>query len=130
MKLAKDYDEGFFNPFQLESSSTARERRRNCRQRLELSIFCQKVGSQDGRLLSGSTVNVSPGGALIAMPGATLRDGELVSVEMAMPSRRGRRGRGCFSGYARVVRIDDTARSTDNRNHIALEFCESSRLGF
>lgn len=128
MRIAKDSDEGLFAPFQMDSSATDRERRRNRRQRLELSIFCQKVGAQDVRLLSGSTVNVSPGGALIAMPGTALRDGELVSVEMTTPSDRGQLGRRCFSGYARVVRIDPAAGCTGNRNHIALEFCESSRF--
>ena len=84
MKLADRTPREFSSPFQ-DNSPIGSDRRRNLRKPLEMSIFCQKVGNRDGRLLSGNTVNVSPGGVLVNMSGAALRGGELVSVEMAAP---------------------------------------------
>lgn len=85
----------------------------------------------DGRLFSGNTVNVSPSGVLVKMQGPTLRDGELVSVEMAVPPSDGlldNSNSGRFSSYARVVRIDDPSQRVDSGKEVALEFCESPRF--
>ena len=85
----------------------------------------------DVRLFSGNTVNVSPSGLLIKMQGPALRDGELVSVEMAVPAGEGAiESTGRFSSYARVVRIEDSIHRADNGKEIALEFCESPRFRF
>lgn len=131
MNLAQDFPKGHLSPFQTETYKMDRDRRRNRRRPLELSVFCQKVGATDGRLFSGNTVNVSPGGLLVKMQGPMLRDGELVSVEMAVPHGDGLLEQaGRFSSYARVVRIGQTARQPDNGKEVALEFCESPRFRF
>lgn len=106
-----------------------RERRRSRRRPLELSVCCQKVGNRDGRLFSGNTVNVSPSGILLKMPGTLLRDGELVSIELAVPQSDGVGQAARFSSYARVVRIDDGTQ-TSSEKEVALEFCESPRFQF
>lgn len=129
MKIADDFSKGFSNPFQAETYEMDRDRRRNRRRPLEMSVYCQKVGVMDGRFFSGNTVNVSPGGLLVKMQGPYLRDGELVSVEMAVPTGDGLlENTGRFSSYARVVRIADSAQPRDNNKEIALEFCESPRF--
>lgn len=64
------------------------DRRKHKRLPLKFTVLCQKVGLSDGRLYSGNTVNVSPGGMLVEVNNAKLRDGELVSVEMTVPAYR------------------------------------------
>lgn len=131
MNLAQDFSKGFLSPFQAETYEKDRDRRRNRRRPLEMSVYCQKVGATDGRLFSGNTVNVSPSGVLVKMQGTTLRDGELVSVEMAVPAADGLAEKpGRFSSYARVVRIGEPGLLTDNGKEVALEFCESPRFRF
>lgn len=131
MKHANHLAEVFANPFRTETASTRNERRRNLRKPLQLPVYFQKVAAQDGRLLSGNTVNISPCGVLVRMQGSTLRDGELVSVEMAAPAGEGLLEQvGRFSSYARVVRIDDRDAGLNNGKQIALEFCESPRFSF
>lgn len=131
MKLSQDFSKGFLSPFQTETYKVERDRRRNGRRPLELSVYCQKVGAIDGRLFSGNTVNVSPSGVLINMQGTALRDGELVSVEMALPASDGlAESTGRFSSYARVVRIGEPGKMTGNGKEVALEFCESPRFRF
>ena len=113
-----------------EANEMDEERRRHKRFSLKLSIFCQKVGLSDGRLYSGRTVNVSPGGLLVEMKSGELSDGELLSVEMSVPPTEGLlEFGGSFSSYARVVRActdDDTNFVSDNM--IALEFCDSPKI--
>lgn len=107
------------------------ERRGSQRRPLELSVYCQKVAAMDGRLFSGNTVNVSPSGLLVKIPGSSLRDGELVCVEMAVPPGEGvAENCGRFSSYARVVRIDDSSKQFEHAREVALEFCESPRFRF
>lgn len=106
------------------------DRRRHKRFPLKLSIYCQKVGLSDGRLYSGRTVNVSPGGVLVEMKSGELSDGELLSVEMSVPPTEGLlEFGGSFSSYARVVRAcDDDGKSFVSDKTIALEFCDSPKL--
>lgn len=106
-----------------------RERRRARRRPIELSVYCQKVGAVDGRLFSGNSVNVSPSGILLKMQGSSLRDGELVSVELAVPQSDGAGQAARFSSYARVVRVDDKP-VAGSEKEVALEFCESPRFQF
>jgi hypothetical protein len=61
------------------------DRRIHKRFPLKLSIFCQKVGRSSGKLISGKTVNVSPGGMLVETKSGDLKDGELLCVEMSVP---------------------------------------------
>jgi hypothetical protein len=96
-------------------------------------VLCQKVGLSDGRLYSGNTVNVSPGGMLVEVNQSPLRDGELISVEMTVPPTEGLlEYGGRFSSYARIIRVDDAnsenGMSSSSGNSIAMEFCESPRL--
>ena len=110
------------------------ERRKHKRIPLKFTVLCQKVGLSDGRLYSGNTVNISPGGMLVEVNQSPLRDGELVSVEMTVPPTEGLlEYGGRFSSYARVIRIadnpmDSSVSNSFNGNEIAMEFCESPRL--
>jgi hypothetical protein len=109
------------------------ERRKHKRIPLKFTVLCQKVGLSDGRLYSGNTVNVSPGGMLVEVNQSHLRDGELVSVEMTVPPTEGLlEYGGRFSSYARVIRVADNdadvRQSSALGNAIAMEFCESPRL--
>lgn len=131
MKIAHNSFKSDINSFREKTYEMDQERRRSRRRPLELSVYCQKVGAMDGRLFSGNTVNVSPSGALVKMQGPSLRDGELVSVEMAVPPSDGLlENNGRFSIYARVVRIDDPLQRVDSGKEVALEFCESPRFRF
>lgn len=105
-------------------------RRRHKRLPLRLSIFCQKVGVSGGRLISGRTINVSPGGILVEMKSGDINQGELLSVEMSVPPTEGLLDfGGSLSSYARVVRLsnhNDPQKSLDKL--IALEFCDAPKL--
>ena len=105
-------------------------RRRHKRLPLKLSIFCQKVGATGGRIISGRTVNVSPGGMLVEMKSGEINHGELLSVEMSVPPTEGLLDfGGSLSSYARVVRLAGTDGSNNSpENIIALEFCDSPKL--
>lgn len=109
------------------------DRRKHKRIPLKFTVLCQKVGLSDGRLYSGNTVNVSPGGMLVEVNQSPLRDGELISVEMTVPPTEGLlEYGGRFSSYARIIRVDDAnsenGMSSSSGNSIAMEFCESPRL--
>lgn len=109
------------------------DRRRHGRFPLKLSIFCQRVGQPGGKLFTGRTIDVSPGGILVEMKGHELQDGELVSVEMTVPPTEGLlEFGGSFSSYARVVRVhpekDIAIAETPFSKVIALEFCDSPKL--
>jgi hypothetical protein len=109
------------------------DRRRHKRMPVKFSVLCQKVGLSDGRFYSGNTVNVSPGGMLVEVANSQIKDGELMSVEMTVPPTEGLlEYGGSFSGYARVIRVDQpqAARPAilSHASAVALEFCESPRL--
>lgn len=130
MIFAQSKSAAFLNPNgRTEVHRMNDERRRHKRIALKMSVCCQKVGLSDGRLYSGKTVNVSPGGMLLEMKGTGLRDGELLSVEMSVPATEGLLDfGGSFSSYARVVRTGDTPQQHDPDNAVALEFCDSPKL--
>ena len=125
-----------FNAFALAGMlmDSEKDRREHQRLPLKLSVLCQKVGLSAGDVYTGSSVDVSPGGMLIEFNNCTLKDGELLSVEMAIPPTQGLlEYGGRFSSYARVVRIDQThvsrkSRSVSIAQRVALEFCESPKL--
>lgn len=96
---------------------------------LKLTVCCQKVGLSDGRLYSGRTINVSPGGLLLEMRNSAFRDGELLSIEMTVPPNEGSlEFGGSFSSYARVVRTGRKPAPTDPDDAVALEFCDSPKF--
>lgn len=104
------------------------DRRRHRRFPLKLSIFCQKVGLSGGELVSGKTVNVGPGGMLVEVDSGKVIEGELLSVEMAVPPMEGLLDfGGSLSNHARVVRATND-HDEDDAKVIALEFCDSPKL--
>ena len=112
---------------------TGKERRIHERHQLKIDVFCQTVGLSGGRFYSGSTVDVSPSGALIEIYETGLDIGQLVSVDMPIPPSEDMLDYGGrFSGYARVVRIENQQENNIRRDlstqAIALEFCQSPRL--
>jgi len=109
------------------------ERRRHKRLPMRFSVLCQRVGLSDGRLYSGSTLNISPGGMLVEVNNAQLNDGELVSVEMSSAPTEGLlESGGGFSSYARVIRtgVEQEIERVQNLSAtaVAMEFCEPPRL--
>ena len=106
------------------------DRRRHRRFPLKLSILCQKVGLSGGELVSGKTVNVSPGGMLVEVKSGDVVEGELLSVEMSVPPTEGLLDfGGSLSNHARVVRSDGHgAPEGVAEKVIALEFCDSPQL--
>ena len=118
------------NTIRMEAEVMEEDRRRHRRLPLKLSVYCQKVGLSGGKLYSGRTINVSPGGMLIEMKGDQLRDGELLSIEMSVPPTEGLLDfGGSFSSYARVIRRhDDGDPLMSATNTVALEFCDSPKL--
>ncbi|MBL7215368.1 MAG: PilZ domain-containing protein [Phycisphaerae bacterium] len=108
------------------------DRRRHERFPLKLSIFCQRVGHSGGKLYTGRTINVGPGGILVEMKSNELREGELLCVEMTVPPTEGLlEFGGSFSSYARVVRnkIDkNLVAEAPFAEVVALEFCDSPKL--
>lgn len=110
------------------------ERRRHRRFPLRLSIFCQRVGYSGGKLYTGKTINVSPGGMLVEMRSDGLRDGELLSIEMTVPPTEGMlEFGGSISTYARIVRTHDRSdlsldAAPAYAKTAALEFCDSPKL--
>ncbi len=113
---------------------TVNEKRRHQRLPLRFSVLCQKVGVPVGKIYTGTSIDVSPGGMLIDFNTNALKHGELLSVEMSIPPTKGiLEYGGRFSGYARVIRIDRSypkkmAKSNSAAQTIALEFCESLKL--
>ena len=112
---------------------TEKERRIHERHQLKLDVFCQTVGLAGGRFYSGSTVDVSPSGVLVEIYEAGLGVGQLISIDMPVPGNEDMFDyRGRFSGYARVVRIEDEPENDSRRDQstqaIALEFCQAPRL--
>ena len=110
-----------------------KERRTHERHQLKLDVFCQTVGLAGGRFYSGNTVDVSPSGVLVEVYESGLGIGQLISIDMPIPHGEGMLDYGGkFSGYARVVRIEDQQENYTRRDlstqTIALEFCQSPRL--
>jgi len=107
---------------------------------LKLAVLCQKAGLMEGRLYTGNTVNVCPGGVLMEINGAGLDVGELVNLELAVPPTPGLlEFGGRFSTYARILRIQSPphkppeevmAGEGSDIYRIAMEFCEVPRLRF
>lgn len=122
-----------YGPLCKEAERMDEDRRRHKRFPLKLSIFCQRVGLSGGRLYTGRTINVSPGGILAEMKSNELREGELLSVEMTVPPTEGLlEFGGSFSSYARVVRnrpdVQAETASAPYAEVLALEFCDSPKL--
>jgi hypothetical protein len=107
---------------------------------LKLAVLCQKAGLMEGRLYTGNTINVCPGGVLMEINGAGLDVGELVNLELAVPPTQGLlEFGGRFSTYARILRIQSPphkppeevmAGEGSDIYRIAMEFCEVPRLRF
>jgi len=116
------------------------ERRLYRRIPLKLAVLCQKAGLMEGRLYTGNTINVCPGGVLMEINGAGLDVGELVNLELAVPPTQGLlEFGGRFSTYARILRIQSPlhkppeevmAGEGSDIHRIAMEFCEVPRLRF
>ena len=86
-----------------------------------------------GKFYSGSTIDVSPSGVLLEINEPGLGIGQLLSVDMPVPPTQGLLDYGGkFSGYARVVRIEEAKEGRLRQNNsiqaIALEFCQSPKL--
>jgi hypothetical protein len=107
---------------------------------LKLAVLCQKAGLIEGRLYTGNTINVCPGGVLMEINGAGLDVGELVNLELAVPPTQGLlEFGGRFSTYARILRIqapphkppeEVMAGEGSDIYRIAMEFCEVPRMRF
>ena len=107
---------------------------------LKLAVLCQKAGLMEGRLYTGNTINVCPGGVLMEINGAGLDVGELVNLELAVPPTPGLlEFGGRFSTYARILRIQSPphkppeevmAGEGSDIYRIAMVFCEVPRLRF
>jgi hypothetical protein len=113
------------------------EKRQHKRIPLKMAVLCQKAGLMEGRLYTGNTVDVCPGGVLLEINGADLKEGELVNLELAIPPTRGLlEYGGRFATYARVLRVERIQRDHDSAipeesshiQRIAMEFCEVPRL--
>ena len=111
-----------------------KERRINVRHGLKLPVICNKVGIPTGKLYTGTTVDVSSGGALIDINTDGFKQGELVNIEMPIPPTEGLlEYGGKFSSYGRVLRVHEPKSGTaaDRAavvHTIAFEFCESPKL--
>ena len=111
-----------------------KERRINERLGLRLPVMCNKVGGSAGKMFTGTTVDVSSGGALVDINSDGLKRGELVNIEMPIPPTKGLlEYGGRFSTYARVLRVHEpkSGSASDSAavvHTIALEFCESPKL--
>ncbi len=111
-----------------------KERRINERHGLKLPVVCNKVGVSANKLFTGTTVDVSSGGALIDINADGLHAGELVNIEMPIPPTEGLlEYGGRFSTYGRVLRVHEpksgtSADSASVVHTIAFEFCESPKL--
>lgn len=113
---------------------TVNEKRRHQRLPLRFAVLCQKVGLPIGKVYTGTSVDVSPGGMLIDFNTNALKHGELLSVDMQIPPTKGiLEYGGKFSGYARVLRIEKSYSKKKEKlksagQTIAIEFCESPKL--
>jgi len=122
-----------YGPLCKEAERMDEDRRRHERIPLKLSIYCQRVGHSAGKLYTGRTINVSPGGILVEMKSNELQEGELLSVEMTVPPTEGLlEFGGSFSSYARVIRnradVKHALAEAPFAEVIALEFCDSPKL--
>jgi hypothetical protein len=104
------------------------ERRYYQRLPLKLSVHCQTVGLSSGKFYTGSTIDVSTGGMLLEVNEPGLDEGQLLSIEMAVPPTTGLAEHGGrFSSYARVCRVLER-RNDSSAKAVALEFCDSPRF--
>ena len=111
------------------------EKRKYKRLGAKFDISCREVGSAAERAYIGCTVNVSPGGLYFETESATFKPGSLVEVELSIPPRRGLlEFGGRISGFARVLRTDNSYESAEGKNlsseifGVAVQFCRSPKL--
>ena len=106
------------------------DRRRHRRFPLKLSILCQKVGHSRREMITGKTVDVSPGGMLVQVNSDNIAEGDLLSIEMSVPPTEGLLDfGGSLSSHARVVRSGNHQfQEGADKKTVALEFCDSPQL--
>ena len=106
------------------------EKRRYERLGVEVEISCCRIGLQISHACKGNTVNISPGGAYFRTKAETLKQGELLKIELSIPPKSGLlEFGGKMTGYANVLRTDEICDSitgddpSKSRYGVALQFC-------
>lgn len=101
------------------------ERRKHIRLSLKLGIFCRRI--DNGRkLASGQTKDISTGGLCMRTSVENIKQGELMSYSMFVPSEDlifdiGEQ----LEGFARVTRVEPLDSSAESV--ISMQFCNSPK---
>jgi len=111
------------------------EKRKYKRLPIKLGLSCCKVGSAAGKLYTGSTVNVSPGGLYFETAADAFQPGNLVEIKLSIPPTAGLlEYGGRISALARVLRANSICDShtdsklSSDRYGVALELCRPPKL--
>jgi hypothetical protein len=111
------------------------EKRKYKRLPIKLDLSCRKAGSAAGKLYTGSTVNVSPGGLYFETAADTFKPGSLLEIKLSIPPTAGLlEFGGRISTLARVLRANNICDShkdsnlSPDRYGVALEFCRPPKL--
>lgn len=111
------------------------EKRRYERLGAKVEISCRRIGSQASHTCKGYTVNISPGGVYFRTKADTLKQGELLKIELSIPPKSGLlEFGGKMAGYAHVLRTDKICDSVSGDMSlksgygVALQFCRPPKL--
>ncbi len=111
------------------------ERRKFERLGARFDISCVEVGALAEQFQSGYTVNLSPGGIYFKTSNGTFEPGDLLKIQLSIPSTPGQlEFGGKIAGFAKVLRTDNIVDSTGDGNlssgkyGVAVEFCRPLKL--
>ena len=111
------------------------ERRAQRRLDARYNISYRRVGSPADNFHLGRTANVSCGGLYLESGADPLERGELLKVELAVPSTAGLlEFGGRLAGFARVLRCDRICDGAEGKDSVgakygaALQFCRPPKL--
>ncbi len=111
------------------------EKRKDRRLGANLNISFHKVGSRANEPCHGCTVNVSSGGLYFETTTGTIKQGDLLRVELSVPPTPGLlEFGGKIAAFAKVLRADNISGditgsgSACNKYGVALQFCHRPKL--
>ena len=111
------------------------EKRRYERLGEKFELSCRRIGSRTGQTFQGFTENISPGGAYFRTKADTLKRGDLLKIELAIPPKSGMlEFGGKMEGFAKVLRMDNIwdfsadEATSEGIHGVALQFCHPPKL--
>jgi PilZ domain len=111
------------------------EKRKDRRLGADFDVSFYKVGARSNKPLDGHALNVSSGGLYFETAIETIKQGDLLKVEISVPPTRGSlEFGGRIAAFAKVLRADNIGgqlagdNSVRDKYGLALEFCHQPKL--